>query len=49
MTTQSLQQASSNTTLTQIGHQGNLIWNRGCQSIVEERQASCRIKNDKQA
>jgi hypothetical protein len=43
MTTQSLQQASNNATLTQIGHQGNLTWNRARQTIKGEIQPSCRM------
>jgi hypothetical protein len=50
MTTQSLQQANQNSTrLTQIGHQGDLTWNRARQTISGEIQVSCRMKNDKQA
>jgi hypothetical protein len=39
----------NNTTLTQIGHQGNLTWNRARQTIAGEIQCSWRMKNDKQA
>jgi hypothetical protein len=40
---------SNQTTLTQIGNQGNLTWNRASQTIVEEIQPSCGVKIDKQA
>jgi hypothetical protein len=36
----------NNTQLTQIGHQGNLCRNRSRQTIAEEPQDSCRIKNE---
>jgi hypothetical protein len=39
----------NNTRLTQIGHHGNLTWNRARQPIVGEPQRICRMKNDKQA
>jgi hypothetical protein len=37
------------TRLTQIGHQGNLAWNRAHQIIVNETQRICTMKNEKQA
>jgi hypothetical protein len=49
MTTQSLQQATKNTRLTQIGQQCNLTWNCACKTIAVEPQLICRMKNDKQA
>jgi hypothetical protein len=39
----------NNNRLTQIGHHGNLAWNRARQTIAGEKQPSCRMKNDKQA
>jgi hypothetical protein len=39
----------SNIRLTQIRHQGNLTWNRACQTIAGEIQLIYRMKNDKQA
>jgi hypothetical protein len=39
----------NNTRLTQIGHQGNLTWNRARQTIAEEPQPICRMQSNKQA
>ncbi len=39
----------NNTRLTQIWHQPNLTWNGARQTIVVQRQVSCRMKNDQQA
>jgi hypothetical protein len=49
MTTQSLQQATKNTRLTQFHKQPKLTWNCVCQTIAVERQPSCRMKSVKQA
>jgi hypothetical protein len=50
MTTQIItNKQPNNTRLTQIGHHGNLTWNRARQTIFGEIQLSCRMENDKQA